>query len=106
MSKAEMYMEFLREQGYVPRLDDDGDVVFKCEGRTYILFGEEKDEPYFRLVFPAFWPLETAPEEEQARTAINELNAEMKVMKLFVLRDDVWAAVEMFLEPIDSFQAI
>lgn len=106
MSKAEMYVDFLREEGYVPKVDEDGDVVFKCEGRTYIVFGEEKDESYFRLAFPAFWEIESADEEDQAREAINELNAKMKVMKLFIVRDNVWASVEMFLDPIESFKSV
>ena len=106
MSKVAKYMEFLREEGYVPKFDEDGDVVFKCEGRTYILFAEEKDATYFRLAFPAFWEIESADEEDQAREALNDLNAKMKVMKLFIVRDNVWASVEMFLDPIDSFKAV
>src|SRR5712671_6198274 len=106
MSKAEMYIEFLREEGYVPKLDEDADVVFKCEGRTYILFSEEKDQNYFRLAFPAFWEIESADEEDQAREAMNDLNAKMKVMKLFIVRDNVWASVEMFLSPIASFKPV
>jgi hypothetical protein len=105
MSKAEMYSEYLREEGYVPRVDDDGDVVFKKEGGTYILFADEEDKTYFRLVFPAFWEIESEDEDERARQAINELNADLKVIKLYVVRNNVWAGVEMFIDPIESFRA-
>ncbi len=103
MTKAELYMDYLREEGYVPRLDDDGDVVFKREGGTFVLFADEEDRSYFRLVFPAFWEIESEEEDEMARAVINELNADLKVMKLYIVRNNVWAAVEMFLDPIENF---
>lgn len=38
-------MTFLREQGYVPTLDSDGDITFKREGKNYYVsfqnFGDE-----------------------------------------------------------------
>ena len=105
-SKAELYLNYLKDEGYVPRVDDDGDVVFKREGGLYFLKADEEDRNYFQLVFPAFWKIESDAEEEKARAAINELNANMKVLKLFVVRDNVWATVEMFVDPIENFQGL
>jgi hypothetical protein len=34
--RSEMYHKFLLEEGYAPKIDDDGNVVFKCEAGTYI----------------------------------------------------------------------
>jgi hypothetical protein len=106
MTKAHLYMDYLREEGYVPRLDDDGDVVFKYEGGTYILFADEKDPAYFRLAFPNFWEIESEEEERQVLDVINELNGRLKVVKFFIPRDDLWASVEMFIDPIENFRAV
>ncbi|MCL6595365.1 MAG: hypothetical protein K6V73_04045, partial [Firmicutes bacterium] len=56
--RAQGYLEFLAEEGYRPRLDADGDVVFKVEGGAYYILLDE-DEEFFRLIYPNFWPLET-----------------------------------------------
>src|SRR5262249_34009666 len=106
MSKAERYCENMREEGYGRRVDDDADVVFKKEGRTYSQFADEEDKTYFRLAFPAFWEIESEDEDEQARQAINELNADLKVIKLYIVRNNVWASVEMFIDPIENFRAV
>ena len=104
--KAELYFNYLKEEGFLPRVDDDGDVVFKREGGTYFLKADEEDKQYFQLVFPAFWKLEDPGEDKKAREVINELNANLKVMKMFIVRDDVWASVEMFVEPLESFRPV
>ena len=59
-------MDFLQEEGYRPSQDEDGDIVFKHEAVTYLLFVEEEDTNYFRLVYPAFWEISTPDEEEKA----------------------------------------
>ena len=63
--KAELYFNYLKEEGFLPRVDDDGDVVFKREGGTYFLKADEEDKQYFQLVFPAFWKLEDPGEDTQ-----------------------------------------
>jgi hypothetical protein len=43
---------------------------------------------------------------KKARQAINELNADLKVIKLYIVRNNVWAGVEMFIDPIENFRAV
>jgi len=105
-SKQQFYMDFLQEEGYRPSQDEDGDIVFKHEAVTYLLFVEEEDTNYFRLVYPAFWEISTPDEEEKAATFTMDINAEMKVVKLYQLGDKVWAGVEMFCEPIDNCKSV
>ena len=33
MRKADVLLDFLREEGFAPKVDDDGDIVFKREGQ-------------------------------------------------------------------------
>lgn len=105
-SKQDFFLEFLKEEGYRPQLDEDGDVIFKHEAQTYLLFVEDGDDNYFRLVYPAFWEISSPDEEEKASLFTMEINAEMKVVKLYQLGDKVWAGVEMFCDPIENCKSV
>jgi hypothetical protein len=106
MSKLELYMEHLTQEGYRPEVDHDGDVRFKKEGGTYYLMVEEQDERYFRLIYPNFWSLETPEERAKALEAMGAVNANLKVVKVYPVNNDTTAAVELFLEPHESFKLV
>lgn len=101
-----MYFEFLKEEGYVPQYDSDGDIIFKSEGLSYLLFAAEDDPPYFRLALPFFWEVESPQERQRAMAAATVVNAEVKVVKLYIVEDHLWASVEMLMEPPDGFKLV
>lgn len=105
-SSAEMIMEYLREEGYLPKLDEDGDIVFKCEGRTYYVILDGSDEQFFRLVFPNFWSITDEDERARVETAAQVATAKTKVAKVFPVKDDTWASVELFLPSAEAFNAV
>jgi len=104
--RAQAYMNILTEEGYRPSLDEDGDVVFKKEGRSYLILIDENDPRFFRLVFPNFWPIESELERARVVQAASATTGKIKVAKVFVVRDDVWATVELFVETPDSAKAV
>ena len=97
---AEFYRDFLNEEGYRAHIDEDGDVAFKYEGGNYFISIYKDDEGYFQLVFPSFWPIESAEEFERAKMACIETTRRMKAAKVFLVRDntDVTATVEAFVD--------
>ena len=101
-----MYYEFLQEEGYLPKYDNDGDLIFKAEGLTYLLFAGEDDPTYFRLALPFFWEVESPEERLRVMAAATTVNAEVKVAKLYIVDDHVWAAVEMLMEPPEAFKPV
>lgn len=103
---AEGYAEFLESEGYRPQIDGDCDVVFKCEGRTYYISPDERDPSYFRLVFPNFWSIDGEDERIKVALAASRINARIKVVKLYLTRDDTTAAVEVFCDTPDAYKAI
>jgi hypothetical protein len=103
--RAELYQTFIKEEGYVPKIDDDGDIVFKYEGRGYIIILDD-DEEYFRLVFPNFWSIETEDERTKVMVAALNTTSKTKVAKVFPVRDNVWASVELFCSPPESFRSV
>lgn len=106
MSKAEIYFEYLKEEGYVPHYDSDGDIVFKSEGLTYLLFASEDDEAYFRMSLPNFWKIESEEERQRALAVACRVNAELKVVKIYPVEDNVWASVELLFDPPDGFKPV
>lgn len=104
--RAEMYLEFLREEGFAPKIDDDGDVIFKYEGGTFLILLDDKDEEYFKLVYPAFWPIETEHERLKALRVAFDATANTKVAKVYIIKDNAWAAIEMFCDPPETVKPV
>jgi hypothetical protein len=96
MTKTELFLEYLTTDGYRPTLDEDNDISFKHERINYILFPNEKDETFFRLMIPFFWELETPEETERAMKVMMKLNADYKAAKFYVMQNDVCVAAEAF----------
>ncbi len=103
---SEAYSTFLTNEGYRPTLDSDGDVVFKREGRTYLILIDDADPTFFRLVFPNFWEIESDPERLQVLLAAQSATADTKVAKVFIVGDNVWASVEQFVSEPASATAV
>ena len=104
--KAQMYVDFLKAEGYLPEIDSDGDVRFKKEGGNYYIAVDATDDEFFRVVFPGFWPIESEEERDQALAKCNEANAGAKVAKVFIVQDSVWASLELFVSTPDAFKGV
>lgn len=104
--RVEMYRSFLADEGFTPRVDDDGDLFFKYEGRNYIILVSEKDESYFNLVFPGFWSIDNETERRKAAEAAQHATSETKVAKVFPVGDNTWASIEMFCSPPEAFKPV
>ncbi|MCW7752654.1 hypothetical protein OOT00_01485 [Desulfobotulus sp. H1] len=101
-----LYMEYLKGEGYRPEVDEDGDVMFRREGKIYFLFVTEDDSDFFRLVLPNIWPIESIEENLQVLAAADFSNALSKVSKVYTVNDDVWVSIEMFLPSQKDFSQI
>ncbi len=99
MINAEFYENFLREEGFLPRTDEDGDVIFKFEGRTLFISVQESDPQYLRVVLPNFWEIDDEDELIQALKAGNEINRKIKVATIVIQSEKhVSTNAEMFIE--------
>lgn len=56
---------FIKEEGFMPELDSDGDIKFKCEGQPYFISVSKTDEnPMYVVLFRSF----SNPNEYSAET--------------------------------------
>ena len=101
-----MYRAFLAEEGYAPKMDDEGDVVFKFEGGNYLIMVDENDDEFFRLVYPGFWEVEDDAERAKITQAALHATGSTKVAKFFIVRDNTWGVLELFCAPPEAFKTV
>jgi hypothetical protein len=109
MSKADrvrVFSDFLKEEGYSPKTDDDGGIVFKAEGKSYLIILDDKDEEFFRIVFPGFWSIESPDERLKVEQAALKATAGTKVAKVFPVQDNTWASIELFSSSLDNAKSV
>lgn len=109
MSKAElaaMYLDHLRQEGYTPETDGEGDIHFKQEGFLFYIIIDDKDPAYFHLVLPGIWSLESSQERARALEVCALVASATKVVKLFPVRDSIWVTAELFLAQPEDFKAV
>ncbi len=98
-----LYLGVLEQISLEGRVDGDGDVQFEYEDKTYFLEVNESDTEFYRLAMPNIWPIESELERLKVLKAVNEVNKTKKVAKAYVVNDNVWIAVEMFIPKPDTF---
>jgi len=74
-----VYMEYLRQEGYMPSVDCDGDIHFKVSGNSYFIIIDENDLQFFQ-VYMGF-KMETVS-TENILAAANYSNRSSKVVKV------------------------
>ena len=97
-------MDHLKEEGYVPKIDDDGDIAFKCEGDKFYIQLDEEDIQFFRMIFLGNWECEDEEEKIRMYKAASDTNRGMKMVKTSI-RDDstVTVAIECLLNNAEYF---
>ncbi len=103
---TDMLLNFLAEEGYRPKIDDDGDIVFKIEGGVYFISFDEKDSTYFSIVYPNFWEIENEDEHEKVLDCASRTNATCKAAKVYVVKDNTFATIETFMESPEQFMGV
>lgn len=97
MKTSELVFNYLKEQGLCPKYDEDNDIVFKYQMLTFIFFNSDEDGIFFRLSLPSIYDV-TDENRVAVLEAMNEVNKMVKVVKLFIPNDDVWASTEITMD--------
>jgi hypothetical protein len=97
MKTSELVFNYLKEQGLCPKYDEDNDIVFKYQMLTFVFFNSDEDGIFFRLSLPGIYDV-TDENRVAVLEAMNEVNKMVKVVKLFIPNDDVWASTEITMD--------
>lgn len=87
MTKAqlqEMYVSYLRSEGYQPSVDSDGDVNFTSQGQRFYIDVMENDLQSFRLVLTNFIEIENASNRLKALETASQITNTTRVVRIFL----------------------
>lgn len=97
MKTSEMVFQWLKQQGFCPQIDQDGDIQFKYQMRNFYYFNNDDDESFFRLAMPGIFDV-TDENRYAVLETMNEINKMFKIMKAFIPNNDVWLSTEILLD--------
>lgn len=101
-----MYVSFLSSEGYETSIDSDGDVRFVRNGNTYFIDVSENDLSYFRIVLANINSIDSEAERARATSVALQATADKKVVKVYIVRDNVWVSCETFIADPEDFKEI
>ncbi len=104
--RIEKIKDLLEEEGFRPKVNDDGDVIFKYEGKTYVVQFDEDDQYFIRVILPNFWVLESDTEKAIATKTAYEITRQIKVAKVFSVGDRMWSSAELFFPNEESIKPL
>lgn len=83
MKKKELILATLEKMGYLPEVDNDGDIRLLYQMKTiYVMTGDEED-PYISMMLPQFHEIEDG-QETMVLAVCNKLTRELKLAKVYV----------------------
>ena len=99
--------DFLTQEGYRAKLEADGDLSFKNEGKYYVIQCPPHDAAFIRLCAPNLWKIESEEEWQECRVQANAATCGTKCAKVYVTeKPSVWATLETFLPDEGAFTAV
>jgi hypothetical protein len=101
-----LYMDILLEEGFRPKADDEGDLVFKSEGRSVFIRIDPGDTEFLMLCCPNIWKCDSEEEEIRCLAAASYATASTKVAKVSIVGEYAWASVELFLPAPEHFRSL
>ena len=97
MKTSEMVLNFLRQQGFVPEVDEGGNIDFKYQMASFVFINNDEDEEFFQLMMPCIFDV-TDDNRDMVMEAANKVNRQIKVVKACVINDSVWLLFESLLD--------
>lgn len=92
MKMIDKVFEELQKQGFLPQRENFG-IAFKYQMLNYLYLEDKDDEDYFSLYAPYIYEVDEDNVADVLAT-INTINNAMKVVKLVVNDNHVWACYE------------
>jgi hypothetical protein len=96
-------LETLTEEGYRPKVDDDGDILFKYEGNSICLEFDHRDPGYLRWIQPIAPPPDADSSINCIHAAVNHTVERCKGVKVFLTATrGVMASVEFVIDDVSE----
>ena len=107
MAKMEEIINYLQNEGPMPKKDEDGDIVFKYQMKNFIIFDTTDDEQYLQIALPGIYDV-TEENLVEVLAACNSVNRGIKVAKVIITGDNksVWVVYESMLDTTPVYDDI
>jgi hypothetical protein len=101
-----MYMTYLRNEGYVPSIDKDGDIEFKVQGDYYYVIVNDDDPTFFEIYEQITFS--TEEHRQNAADAMAYANRRTKVAKAMFSSSGESAVltIQVFLGAPEDFEDV
>ena len=96
---------FLREEGYMPEIDSDGDIKFKREGTSYYVIIDARDTSPMYLSLSAYFSYGEKYNRSVLSANLADFNLK-KGVKLVLFDDSYCLQAQMYLVNADSFNYV
>ena len=101
-------VSFLREQGYVPSVNDGGYIEFRSEGQLHFISILSKEAPFFVIFRRSgfVWGGENGFGVVNSLLACNIVNRDVAVAKMYCEDDSVIISVEQYFHSAAEFNRV
>lgn len=96
MNASDLLENWLKDQGYRCRRDEDGDLQFRYEGVNMFCAKDDDDKQFMRIMMPAIYQIEN--NRMAVLEGINTICRDIKAIKAFLVDDYLWLSLEMFID--------
>lgn len=96
-------MTFLKEEGYMPTIDGDGDLQLKIQGKTYYVSVSESDASPMYVRLSRYFNYPSDYSRIEVKVAAAELSL-YKTVKVLCLDSQVLFQTEMYVQEPEAFK--
>ncbi len=100
-----MVLQFLQQQGFCPEQQENGNIVFRFEMKTFLFINNDSDEQFFQLALPGIYDV-NEENRELVLEACNKTNFNIKVAKACLWDDTVWVFFENLMDQSPEVSSI
>lgn len=106
MTKKEMIVEAIKDFGYKPVMDDEGDIYVRYQMKSIYFMAGQDEEPYVAAILPQFADVDEG-EETLTLAVCNKVTREVKLAKVYIDQTlkSVSASCEFFYTDMESLKA-
>lgn len=96
---------FLKQEGFLPEIDSDGDIKFKREGNTYYIRVDKKNKSPMYVCLRSYFSYDDNLTKTKIKEALPDLNL-WRAVKVVMLDEQFAVQADMFLTSSEAFKTV
>lgn len=96
---------FLKQEGFMPEIDSDGDIKFKREGNTYYIRIDKANKSPMYLRLQSYYNYSDNLSKSKISAALPDLNL-WKAVKVVMYESQFTVQADMFLTSSEAFKTV